>query len=200
MKFLYVIFKWILVIDGWGISFEIALIWMSLDFTNDQSTLVQVMAWCRQATSHYLSQCWPRSLSPYGVTRSEWVNVSDVETRIFGKTRPLNWLAVDAWLFVSPGHLQSWYWLFRKHVNELWCSTRKDFKYLHHLNAEYLGKMQIVFDIFPQINSAWQWSNITLLHNVSWSHNVIWQQYFILVCSDRHLRWRFENNCCKCLI
>ena len=59
----------ILVIDGSGISREIALIWISLDFTDDQSTLVQVMAWCRQATSHYLSQCWPRSLSPYGVTR-----------------------------------------------------------------------------------------------------------------------------------
>ena len=28
---------------------------MSLDFTDDQSTLVQVMAWCRQATSHYLN-------------------------------------------------------------------------------------------------------------------------------------------------
>ena len=27
----------------------------------DKSTLVQVMAWCRQATSHYLSQCWPIS-------------------------------------------------------------------------------------------------------------------------------------------
>ena len=26
-----------------------------------------------QATSHYLSQCWPRSVSPYGVTRSQWV-------------------------------------------------------------------------------------------------------------------------------
>ena len=25
---------------------------------------VQVMAWWRQATSHYLSQCWPRSKSP----------------------------------------------------------------------------------------------------------------------------------------
>ena len=34
----YVIFKRILVIDGWGISCEIALIWMSLDFTDDQST------------------------------------------------------------------------------------------------------------------------------------------------------------------
>ena len=46
---------------------------MSLDLTDDKSTLVQVMAWCRQATSHYLSQCWPRSLSPYGVTRPQWI-------------------------------------------------------------------------------------------------------------------------------
>ena len=62
--------------DWWlGISREIALIWMSLDFTDDQSKLVQVMAWCRQATSHYLSQCWPRCLSPYGITRPQWVNL-----------------------------------------------------------------------------------------------------------------------------
>ena len=70
-NFRYVIFKWILVIDGWGISCEIAPIWMSLDFTDDQSTLVQVMAWCQQTTSHYLSQCWPRSLSLCGITRPE---------------------------------------------------------------------------------------------------------------------------------
>ena len=79
-NFRHVIFKQILVIDGWGISCEIALIWMSLDFTDDQSTLVQVMAWCRQATSHYLSQCWPRSLSPYGVTGPQWVNRISFET------------------------------------------------------------------------------------------------------------------------
>ena len=78
-NFRYVIFKQFLVIDGWGISCEIALIWMSLDFTDDQSTLVQVMAWCHQATSHYLSQCWPRSLSPYGVTRPQWVNSRHTE-------------------------------------------------------------------------------------------------------------------------
>ena len=66
--------KRILVIDAWGISCEIDLIWMSQDFTDDQSTLVQVMAWCRQATSHYLSQCWPRSLPPNGVTKPLWVN------------------------------------------------------------------------------------------------------------------------------
>ena len=38
-------------------------------FTHDQSTLVQVIAWYHQATNHYLNQCGPRSMSPYGVTR-----------------------------------------------------------------------------------------------------------------------------------
>ena len=65
-EILDVIFKHILVIDGWGISCETALIWMSLDFADDKSTLVQVMAWCRQATNHYLNQRWP-----YGITRPQ---------------------------------------------------------------------------------------------------------------------------------
>ena len=49
--------------------------WMPEDLTDDQSTLVQVMAWCRQATSHHLNQCWPRSLPPYDITRPQWVKV-----------------------------------------------------------------------------------------------------------------------------
>ena len=65
-----VIFKLHFVIAGWGISNEVAIRWMSLDFADDKSTLVQVMAWCHQAPSHYLSRCWPRSLSPYGITSS----------------------------------------------------------------------------------------------------------------------------------
>ena len=73
-NFRYVIFQGILVIDGWGISCELALRWMSFDFTDEKSTLVQVMAWCHQATSNYLSQCWPRSMSSCGVTRPQWVN------------------------------------------------------------------------------------------------------------------------------
>ena len=61
-------------IDGLSFSYEIALRWMSLDLTDEKSTMVQVMAWCHQATSHYLSQCWSRSMSPDGVTRPQWVN------------------------------------------------------------------------------------------------------------------------------
>ena len=52
-------FKLILVIRGYGISWNclLRLRWMSLDLTQDKSTLVQVRAWCRQAecSSHYLA-------------------------------------------------------------------------------------------------------------------------------------------------
>ena len=51
-----VMFKLILVIDRWGISCEIVLMWLSLDLTDDKSTLILITAWCHQATSHYGSQ------------------------------------------------------------------------------------------------------------------------------------------------
>ena len=43
---------------------------------NEMSKLVQVMAWCRQATSLYLSQTWPRSMSPYGITRTQRIDIT----------------------------------------------------------------------------------------------------------------------------
>ena len=39
-----IIFKLILVIDGWATSNEIAFRWMSLDFTDERSTLEQLVA------------------------------------------------------------------------------------------------------------------------------------------------------------
>ena len=61
-----VIFKLTLVTVGWVISCEIPLSRMSMNLTDDRSTLVQVMACYRQA-------CWPISMSPYGVARPQWV-------------------------------------------------------------------------------------------------------------------------------
>ena len=72
-KSLSVIFKLILMIDGSCISGEITIGRMSLVFTTNTPTLVKEMSWCRQATSHYLGQCWPRSMSTYGVTRPQWI-------------------------------------------------------------------------------------------------------------------------------
>ena len=103
--------------DCWGISCKIALRWMPLDLTDDKSTLVQVMAWCRQATSHYLSQCWPRSLVPYDVTRPQWVNT--LRPRQNGRHFPddifkcifLNeniWISIKMWLkFLVKGPINN---------------------------------------------------------------------------------------------
>ena len=67
------IFNLVLLIGILRSLYENALRWMPQNIT-DKSTLVQVMAWCCQAASYYLSQCWPRSMSPYGVIRPQWVN------------------------------------------------------------------------------------------------------------------------------
>ena len=53
-------FYWTKVWDLWLNCLNLkwnTLRWMSLDLTNDNSTVVQVMAWCHQAASHFLSQC-----------------------------------------------------------------------------------------------------------------------------------------------
>ena len=48
-------------IDICRFCYDDALIGVSDGIIDDKSTLVQVMAWYHQATSHYLSQFWPRS-------------------------------------------------------------------------------------------------------------------------------------------
>ena len=58
---------------------------MPQNLTGDKSTLVQVMAWCRHATSHYLNQCWPRSPTPYSVTGPQWVKSLRPEQNAFCK-------------------------------------------------------------------------------------------------------------------
>ena len=55
---------------------------MPLDLKDDKSTLDQVKALCHQAPSHNLNQYWPKSKSPYGVTRPQRVKHIDAETKL----------------------------------------------------------------------------------------------------------------------
>ena len=68
-----VIFNLPLLIGIFKSFYDNVLRWMPQDLTDDKATLVQVMAWYRQATSNYPNQCWPRSPAPYGVTKPQWV-------------------------------------------------------------------------------------------------------------------------------
>ena len=72
----------------------IDLRWIQQNTFDDKSILVQVMAWCHQATSHYLSQYWPRSSSPYGITRPQWVN----------SLRPIDTIWCHSWWSSSLYH------------------------------------------------------------------------------------------------
>ena len=77
-----------------------ALRWMSLDLIDDKSTLVLVMAWCRQATSPYLSQSWLRSMSPNGVTRPQWVKTEFSISQYF--IRHVTWQPLLGLLSLYP--------------------------------------------------------------------------------------------------
>ena len=77
--------------------------WMPRDLTDDKSTFVQVMVWCRRATSHYPSQCWPSSMSPYGVTRPQWVNSHRNSEKVISNHQ---WILP----FRQYGYLKIWHW------------------------------------------------------------------------------------------
>ena len=72
-------FKWVnfkhnLGIGILSISINITLEWIPENLVDPKSIWGQVMAWCRQATNHYLNQCWLRSLMPYVFIWPHWVN------------------------------------------------------------------------------------------------------------------------------
>ena len=72
-----VIFKPISQIHILSTSHEIAYKWITPDLFNWRSTLVQVMAWCRQATNHYLSQCWLIYVA-ISITGPQWLIRVDI--------------------------------------------------------------------------------------------------------------------------
>ena len=73
-----------------GTHSVVALRWMPRNFTNGKSTLVVIMAWCHQATSHLLSHCWPKSISPYGIIRPQWVKRIRVVTVLITDNANIN--------------------------------------------------------------------------------------------------------------
>ena len=79
---------------------EIALRWMPHNHTNDKSTLVKVMAWCRQATSHCLNQCWLRSLMPHSIIRPQWVQ--------------WQWVPYPKDLHCRKGYVVFYFWIYIK--------------------------------------------------------------------------------------
>ena len=60
---------------------------MPQDLTDDKSTLVQVMAWCHQAASHYLNQCWPSEWVSEWFSLTAFLRTADIEVHIVHTSR-----------------------------------------------------------------------------------------------------------------
>ena len=68
---------------NFGVCCEIVFWWILQNLTNEKSTLVYVMKWCRQVPSHYLSQCWLGYMSLYATTRPQRVKRGQVEKKVW---------------------------------------------------------------------------------------------------------------------
>ena len=65
-------FNLVLLISIFRYSYDDALRLMPWDLTEDKSPLLQIMAWCYQATSH----CWCRFMLLNRFTRPQWIKLN----------------------------------------------------------------------------------------------------------------------------
>ena len=140
--------------------------------TDEKSTLVQVMAWCHQATSHYLSQCWPSFLSPYGIIRPQWVNWKpfnrcSTNKPIIGSSNglPSVWGQAIVWTNAIASSLShpnlGWLYVFSSFPlpppQWLLLLTSKPFK----LHLRYLGQRKYRSGKMYWMTFWWPWPKVT---------------------------------------
>ena len=82
-QFRRVIFKLSSVINVWGISCEMTPRRMSLDLTNDKSTLVQVMAWCRQVICRHITSLGHNELTCNKICRFKFKFTRNIKIHIY---------------------------------------------------------------------------------------------------------------------
>ena len=90
--------------------FAILNIFCKISLSDDKSSLVQKMAWCRQATNHYLVQYWPSSTSPYDVTRPRWARQKEdsvVKGLIIVNGYKIHISKIDEWVQINNDTNQS---------------------------------------------------------------------------------------------
>ena len=123
----------------WNIIFhwEIAFRWLPQNLTNESSTLAQVIAWCRQATSHYMSQSWPICKLLYDVSRPHWVKLLGIHIRFIKDKKLFEcklYIAECMYQYMSVHFKSCWTYILRC----CWISSLSDeLKSLFHICKPY---------------------------------------------------------------
>ena len=114
------------------------------DLMDTMSTLVQVMAWCRQAPSHYLTECWP----------DPWHHmVSLGQNKLSGVIWHCKCEStvdqVMAWCLTAPNHylIQYWHITIKIIRNMYLCTFSAMIKFLL-ITARYVWRLNFENDVF----------------------------------------------------
>ena len=189
------IFKIIIQNSGLGTGCKIAK-----KFTNETSTLDQVMACCLMATSHYLIHCWPRSMTPYGVISPQWVNVFDPrKVRAVSEGYLAMGLLASLILVIKWSNTTQYYIiLLRPNITQYYVSSDK----VHHGPDLELWHTQKC-DLYHSYVIALLWKKIILygtmflIYHESLSHthkNMIYIMS-LLCCGQNHIVWYHVLEC-----
>ena len=112
---------------------------------DDKSTLAQVMGWCHQAPSHYLSQCWFRSVLPCSITRPQFQFPSLIPYHCICKGNSVQgthigvymwWKALCCSMSVQHGNQVPLYW---HHISGTLTSYAKPWYYGQCTDQDYVS-------------------------------------------------------------
>ena len=124
VDFEYFIVKCIVVFTFINIYNTMTIRWMMQYGINEKTTFVQVMAWCHQATGHYLSQHWSIAMSLYDATNPQWANLEFSRPNynvkhfyhVLGNHYMCQKYQQPNWNWFMMGLLAKMHW-----INWLWC-------------------------------------------------------------------------------
>ena len=114
--------------------------WIPHNPFDEMLTLLQVMAWCRQATSHYLSQCCPRYMASLGhnelphwflvdmavnLGASPWNTFCWLNLRVF-PVKPLRCQGICNTMWIKHQCLYYLWTTQMNHISEMYQGTNHD--------------------------------------------------------------------------
>ena len=146
------------------------------------------MTRCLHSTSHYLIQCWPRSMSPYGITRPHWgphwwyINLGGSNGLLSSSNKPLPPPILTN--FLAPYEITKILWV-KLSLQQSSLTVRFLWDYI--LSAERLLTHWLICDVhngssLVSSNNDWslqQWHHLTLCSS----------DVYVCLISSHYLRW-----------
>ena len=165
---------------------------MSKNTLDEKSTSIQVMFWCLQATNHYLSQCWPRSMPPYDVD-------NELKEIHWSTNRPSdNWTTASCHIGVinaQTKYERMWWDLRSTDIYIYICFTTTGI-FSYGIITWYMSNNEaVLFFVFSFFLFS---THDHIIHNIPYSRwinyivNTFW--YFTLFPKPYH-KHRFMRNC-----